>query len=67
MQITLNGNLFDFDGDTLLALLAMQGVVLGQGGIAVSVNDAVVSRGRWAEQGIVAGDRVEIVRAIAGG
>lgn len=36
-------------------------------GIAVSVNDEVVPRGRWADVTVDDGDRVEIVGAVQGG
>ncbi len=36
-------------------------------GIAIAVNDTVVSRSRWPEQQLREGDRVEIVRAVQGG
>jgi sulfur carrier protein len=67
MHITLNGTTIDFEGDTLAALLAARGIAMGQGGVAVAVNGSVVPRSHWAAQKITAGDRVEIVRAIAGG
>ncbi len=36
-------------------------------GIAIAVNDAVVSRSRWEEHALRDGDRIEIVRAVQGG
>jgi sulfur carrier protein len=36
-------------------------------GIAIAVNDVVVSRSRWKEHELCEGDRVEIVRAVQGG
>ncbi len=36
-------------------------------GIAVSVNEEVVPRGRWTSLQVAAGDRVEIVGAVQGG
>ena len=36
-------------------------------GIALAVNDAVVSRSRWLEHELRDGDRIEIVRAVQGG
>lgn len=67
MNLTLNGSLFDFNGNMLLALLEKQGIQAGQGGIAVAVNERVVPRSRWGEQTLQEGDKIEIVRAIAGG
>ncbi len=36
-------------------------------GIAIAVNDTVVSRSRWHEHELQDGDRIEIVRAVQGG
>ena len=36
-------------------------------GIAIAVNDAVVSQSRWQEHALHDGDRIEIVRAVQGG
>ena len=36
-------------------------------GIAIAVNDTVVSKSRWAEHKLNDGDRIEIVRATQGG
>jgi sulfur carrier protein len=36
-------------------------------GIAIAVNDAVVSRSRWQEHILCEGDHIEIVRAVQGG
>jgi sulfur carrier protein len=36
-------------------------------GIAIAVNDAVVSRSRWQEHLLCDGDHIEIVRAVQGG
>jgi sulfur carrier protein len=36
-------------------------------GIAIAVNDTVVSRSRWQEHELRDGDHIEIVRAVQGG
>jgi len=36
-------------------------------GIAIAINDAVISKSRWSEQELQDGDRIEIVRATQGG
>jgi sulfur carrier protein len=36
-------------------------------GIAIAINDAVISKSRWNEQELQDGDRIEIVRATQGG
>ncbi len=67
MNLILNGSSFDFSGTMLVALLEARGIQAGQGGIAVAVNERVVPRSRWGELELQAGDRIEIVKAIAGG
>jgi sulfur carrier protein len=36
-------------------------------GIALAINDAVISKSRWQEHELRDGDRIEIVRAVQGG
>ncbi|HET6401788.1 MAG TPA: sulfur carrier protein ThiS [Candidatus Kapabacteria bacterium] len=36
-------------------------------GIAIAINDAVISKSRWTEHELRDGDRIEIVRATQGG
>ena len=50
---------------TLAEVLAALGIEAR--GIAVACNDRVVRRGEFARQRIAEGDRIEIVRAVAGG
>ena len=50
---------------TLAEVLAALGIEAR--GIAVACNDRVVRRGEFAQQRIAEGDRIEIVRAVAGG
>jgi len=62
----VNGEAREFSGEmTLAQLLANLGI--GEQGVAVACNEVVVRRGSLAEQCIVDGDRIEIVRAVAGG
>lgn len=66
MTIVLNGSERDVrDGMTVEELLSSLGAE--PGGIAVACNDAVVRRSAFAEHRIKAGDRVEIIKAVAGG
>ncbi|MGI4894212.1 MAG: sulfur carrier protein ThiS [Janthinobacterium lividum] len=41
--------------------------VQGGRGTAVAVGDAIVPAGTWADTPVVAGDRVEVLEAVAGG
>lgn len=52
---------------TLTALLAEKAVDIGQRGIAVAVNGAIVPRAAWLEIQLNPGDSIEIVRARQGG
>jgi sulfur carrier protein len=66
MNATINGTPRELpDGMTLDALLAELG--LTGNGVAVAVNQRVVSRRTFPEHPLREGDDVEIVRAAAGG
>ena len=66
-QIRLNGQDEPLRAMTLAALLDEKAVDVGQKGIAVALNGAVVPRAEWAATPLKAGDSVEIVRARQGG
>jgi sulfur carrier protein len=65
MTIVINGEPAEFpDGSTVGAAVAR----LGAGsGVAVAVNDDVVSRSLWAVTALADGDRVEVLTAVQGG
>ncbi len=66
MQVRLNGELREIpDGITVQALLAHLGVKAQR--VAVEVNEAVVTKDRYAQQAIGPGDSVEIVAFVGGG
>jgi sulfur carrier protein len=66
MEIQLNGAPYTVpDGCTIADLLALRGV--GTDGTAVACNDAVVRKARYADTVLQAGDRVEVISAVAGG
>ncbi|HET6568774.1 MAG TPA: sulfur carrier protein ThiS [Rhodothermales bacterium] len=69
ISITVNGQAYDVaDGIGLPELLRQFGVDPEQArGIAVAVNDEVVSRRHWMTYPVGEGDRVEIVTAKQGG
>ena len=52
---------------TLAALLEEKALDLGQRGIAVALNGAIVPRAAWPRTVLHSGDSVEIVRARQGG
>lgn len=66
-SITVNGEARPYQVQTVAELLAMQGIVLDRPGIAVAVNGKVVPRSHWQAHRLQPNDRVEIVKAVAGG
>lgn len=66
MKASINGEEHDLpDGVTVAQLL--QHVRAPERGIAVAKNDRVVRRAAFDEERINEGDRIEIIRAVAGG
>jgi sulfur carrier protein len=65
--IRVNGQDEPLSARTLTALLAEKAVDIGQRGIAVAVNGAIVPRAAWLEIQLNPGDSIEIVRARQGG
>ncbi|TAM59656.1 sulfur carrier protein ThiS [bacterium] len=65
-SIQVNGEALALEREvTLGELLTLLGVP--REGSAVALNDAVVSKGRIDAQPVRPGDRIEIIRAVAGG
>lgn len=67
MDITLNGDVVQTKAQTVNELLKEIGQQLDAGGMAVAVNESVVTKEKWTEQELEEGDRVEIIRATQGG
>jgi sulfur carrier protein len=66
LTVTVNGREREVPADTTVAgLLAQLG--LGPDGVAVAVGGQVVPRSAHPERVLVAGDRVEVLRAVGGG
>ena len=65
--IEINGSAESVAATVLSDLLHARGIEAAGRGFAVAVNGALVPRVRWAETNLQAGDKVEIVRAFAGG
>jgi thiamine biosynthesis protein ThiS len=66
MRATINGAVLDLpDGLTVGMLLEKLGTAAT--GVAVARNDAVVPRSQYDSVRVGDGDRVEIIRAVAGG
>ena len=66
MKATVNGEERELaSGATLASLLAELGMPAG--GIAVAKNECVVRRADYASHVLADGDRIEIIKAVAGG
>ena len=66
-NIRVNGETEPLLVTTLAALLEEKAVDIGQRGIAVALNGAIVPRAAWPQTTLRPGDNVEIVRARQGG
>lgn len=70
MRLTVNGEARDTEVRTLAALWAAETEHLepaSRRGFAIALNGEVVRAARWDETDVNEGDRVEIIRAVAGG
>ena len=68
MELHINGETREFEGDEMVveALLHQLDIPTTRG-VAVAVNDEVVTRSRWTSTRVHDGDRIEIIRATQGG
>jgi sulfur carrier protein len=65
VRIVINGEPAELpDGSTAADVVSQVGVGAG---VAVAVNDDVISRSSWAVTTLTPGDRVEILTAVQGG
>ena len=68
MKLIVNGSEKEFSGvETLGQLIERLDLEGARAGIAVAVNDTVVSRNDWASSLLQAGDTVEVIQAVQGG
>lgn len=66
MQVKLNGEVREVpDGATVAGLLAHLGVKVQR--VAVEVNESIVTKDRYQDHALRAGDAVEIVAFVGGG
>lgn len=65
--VTVNGTPRPCAGASLEDLVVGLGIDPARRGVAVALNERVVPRADWATVRVAAGDRVEIVRPLAGG
>ncbi|MDX2127722.1 MAG: sulfur carrier protein ThiS [Chloroherpetonaceae bacterium] len=80
LKFIINGEqvIVDFDAQTVIvsergsqtslaSLLLKIGIDQTKKGIAVAVNETVVSKSKWEAEKITEGDSIEIIRAVQGG
>ncbi len=69
IEVNVNGSPLQVpQGSTVADVVARWSPAAADGcGVAVAVREEVVSAGRWASTPVAAGDRLEVVQAVAGG
>lgn len=69
MKLTVNGEPTQLEVNTLKELIQEYDMDSNgnEKGMAVAVNDSVVSKGEWKEYKLEEHDRIEIIRATQGG
>ena len=68
MRILLNGEQHEIGDSASVRDVVLAAGAPGEGrGVAVAIDGEVVPRGRWDEQSVAAGSRVEVVQAVQGG
>lgn len=67
MKLIVNGEQVETKADTLEQLLRTFELEDTEKGVAVAVNDAVVTRDKWRDCQLDEQDRIEIIRATQGG
>ena len=66
IQVTLNGESLEFDGQLTVTQL-LDKMNLTQRRVAVEINQEIVPKSRHEQHLVQAGDQIEIVQAIGGG
>ncbi|HJN02011.1 MAG: sulfur carrier protein ThiS [Nitrospinota bacterium] len=68
MKIIVNGNEKNMDeGADLIDLLTQSKLNNDKPGVAVAINDDVISTSKWKNIKLKQNDRIEIIRAVQGG
>ena len=65
--VTVNGEAWDYRGQTIEQIVTEYGLDPTRPGIAVAINGTVARRAEWPTLRLAADDRVEIVEAKTGG
>ncbi|MGS2640524.1 MULTISPECIES: sulfur carrier protein ThiS [unclassified Streptosporangium] len=66
MNVTINGAAHELPSGATVAQ-AVRRLTDVRSGVAVAVNDEVVSRGAWESTALAEADRVEVLTAVQGG
>lgn len=66
MKVTINGTAHELPSGATVTQ-AVQRLTGTMSGVAVAVNDEVVSRSSWDSTALVEADRVEVLTAVQGG
>ncbi|WP_031162753.1 sulfur carrier protein ThiS [Streptosporangium roseum] len=66
MKVTINGTAYELPSGATVTQ-AVQRLTGTRSGVAVAVNDEVVSRSSWDSTALVEADRVEVLTAVQGG
>ncbi|GII04962.1 sulfur carrier protein ThiS [Planobispora takensis] len=66
MNVTINGTAHELPSGATVSQ-AVRKLTEATSGVAVAVNDEVVSRGAWDSTALAEADRVEVLTAVQGG
>jgi sulfur carrier protein len=66
VRATINGEAHEFPGEVTVGAL-LESLGTARSGIAVARNDCVVRRADYDAVAVTDGDRIEIIKAVAGG
>ncbi len=67
MQVKINGKTYNFEKNLTLEKILKELNIQQDRGIAVALNDQVISRNYFSKTEIKDGDTLEIIHAVAGG
>ena len=68
MEVIVNGESRQIDeGSSVADLISVLGMAETRRGVAVAVDGEVVRRSIWADRILTGGERLEVLRAVAGG
>ena len=67
MEVKINGKPHKFEKSLTIEEILKELNISTEEGIAVALNDTVISRNHFSEVTVKNGDRLEIVHAVAGG